>query len=128
MTGARCLAAAFFAVAITCAAVAQAGTTGTIEGRVFDREGNGLRDATISLQSPSFTAQTRSNATGHYHFLSLYPDRYFIVFRRSGHEVMTASVEIHADQVSVCNARLEPVLVGIRIARTNHNRVVPCSF
>jgi hypothetical protein len=128
MTGARRLVAACFAFAFTCAAAAQAGTTGTIEGRVFDREGNGLRDATISLVSPSFTAQTRSNATGHYHFLSLYPDRYFIVFNRSGHEVMTASLEIHADQVSVCNARLAPVVTGLRIARTNRNRVVPCSF
>ena len=121
-------ATAVLALALACAgAGAQAGTTGTIEGRVFDDHRRGLPNAIISIHAPSFTAQTRSDAKGFYHFLSLSPERYYIVFRRGGNGTLTSEIDVHADQITVCNARLYPTLTGLYSTRARDNRIVPCS-
>jgi protocatechuate 3,4-dioxygenase beta subunit len=117
------------AAALTClSSAALAGTTGTIQGRVFDRQGNALPNAVISLHSERRSAQTRSDGHGFYHFLSLYPERYYIVFTRGGNMTLTSEISVHADQVTVCNARLNVALTGLYSTRARDNNVVPCSF
>jgi len=103
-------------------------TTGTIEGRVFDDYGRGLQNAVISLYSPSFTAQARSNAKGFYHFLSVYPEHYYIAITRGGNQTLTSEIDVHADQVTICNAHLYTAITGLYSTRARDNRVVPCSF
>jgi protocatechuate 3,4-dioxygenase beta subunit len=115
-------------IACSTLAASAGATTGTIEGRVFDDHRRGLQDAVISIHAPSFTAQTRSDAKGHYHFLSLYPERYYIVFRRGGNQSLTSEIDVHADQITVCNAHLYVALKGLYSTRARDNRVVPCSF
>jgi hypothetical protein len=106
-----------------------AGTTGAIEGRVTDTEGHPLPNATISLISERVGLQTHSDAGGHYHFLSLYPDEYTLTVRRGGNfTFLSRPFEVHADQVTVCNVRLSPALTGLYITRRTGNRVVPCMF
>jgi len=124
----RLAGALVLAIACSTLAASAGATTGTIEGRVFDDQRRGLPGAVISIHSPSFTAQTRSDAKGFYHFLSLYPDRYYIVFNRGGNQSLTSEIDIHADQITVCNAHLYRALKGIFSTRARDNRIVPCSF
>ena len=118
-------------LAFACAsASAQAGTTGTIQGRVLGSpDGEPLARAKVLLISEDgATFETISDKGGYYHFLSLYPDRYWEVVTRSGRATMvTQPFDVHADQVTECNVRLLPQLTGIFKTQRAGNRVVPCS-
>ena len=128
MTGARRLAAAFFAVAFTCAAVAQAGTTGTIEGRATTQAGQPIPNATVDVRSTAQTVRTTTDGGGYFHFLSLYPEWYVLTVNRKGYFVYVTRFEVHADQVTSCNARLEVQFFGERLPSRHGNKVVTCSL
>lgn len=124
----RPLAAALL-FAAACTARALAGTTGTIEGRVTDTQGKPLAAAVVSLVSQRVRLQAHTDAVGHYHFLSLYPDEYTIVVNRSGHRTfLSRPFEVHADQTTTCNVRLGPALTGLYLTPRSGNRVVPCMY
>ncbi|HWT06923.1 MAG TPA: carboxypeptidase-like regulatory domain-containing protein [Xanthomonadales bacterium] len=129
MTGARRLAAAFFAVAFTCAAAAQAGTTGTIEGRATTQAGRPIPNAAVELFSLAQTLRTTTDGGGYFHFLSLYPDSYLLAVRHNGYfGYLTGWFEVHADQVTSCNARLEVQFLGEFLVPRHGNKVVTCSY
>jgi hypothetical protein len=128
MTAARRLAAACFAFALTCAA-AQAGTTGTIEGRATTRDARPIANATVELFSVGQTLRTTTDGGGYFHFLSLYPDRYVLNVRQRGYfGYLTAWFEVHADQITTCNARMDVLFLGEFLIPRNGNKVVTCSY
>lgn len=77
----RCL----LALALTLAPlVANAGTTGSLAGIVTDAAGHPVADANIAMASPSTLMTTRTDAAGHYCFVSLPPDTYTLTIRKDG--------------------------------------------
>ena len=128
MTARRRLSAALL-IAAACTATALAGTTGTIEGRVTDTQGKPLAAAVVSLVSERVRLQAHTDARGHYHFLSVYPDEYTIVVDRSGHRTfLSQAFEVHADQTTTCNVRLGRALTGLYLTPRSGNRVVTCMY
>ena len=112
-----------------CTATAFAGTTGQVEGRITDRQGRPLPNASITLVSPGVRLMTKSDAHGHYHFLSVYPDEYLVAVRRGGNSsFVSMRFEVQADQTTTCNVRLDPALTGLIANRPQGTRVVPCMF
>jgi hypothetical protein len=85
---------------------AWAGTTGGVQGRVFDSRSNApLAGVRVTAASPSQTVATATDAAGTFRFLSLAPDTYVISFERSGYAPQTLSgVTVLADQTQVLPA------------------------
>jgi hypothetical protein len=128
MTAARRLAAACFAFAFTCTA-AQAGTTGTIEGRATTQDARPIANATVELRSVAETLETTTDGGGYFHFLSLYPDRYMLKVRKRGYfGYLTAWFEVHADHITSCSARMDVLLQGEFAVWYHGNKVVTCSY
>ena len=78
-----------------------AGTTGAIGGTVVDAQSNKpIMGATVSVQSPSQSARTSSDASGRFSFISLAPDTYTVsVAGTSAYDAASVSgVTVQADQ------------------------------
>jgi hypothetical protein len=83
-----------------------AGTTGSISGTVTDPQSNQpVAGATVTVTSPSQSATTHTDPTGHYTFASLTPDTYTIaVTATSARDTASVSgVTVQADQSLVVN-------------------------
>ena len=115
---------------ITVAAQALASTTGTIEGRVVAPDGAPLAAAKIELRSEDAGVErTTSDAHGYFHFLSLYPTKYWLLISHSGYFMYwTHDFEIHADQITICNARMARSFTGLYTLPRHGNNVVTCSY
>ncbi|MBD5634150.1 MAG: TonB-dependent receptor, partial [Candidatus Eremiobacteraeota bacterium] len=101
--------------------VASAGTTGGVQGRVFDEKTKAaLAGARVSIASPSGATTTTTDASGGFRFLSLAPDTYTLSVERSGFSPVSLSgVTVLADQTQVLPAiSLGPVLSEIARVRT----------
>ncbi|HEX3368801.1 MAG TPA: carboxypeptidase-like regulatory domain-containing protein, partial [Candidatus Cybelea sp.] len=69
---------------------ARAGTTGTLRGRVIDATTRApLAGVAVSAVAPSQTAQTVSDASGSYSFISLQPDTYTVSASKSGYDSLS---------------------------------------
>jgi hypothetical protein len=79
---------------------ALAGTTGSINGSLTDSStGKPVSDAAVTASSPSQTATTKTDASGHFVFLSLAPDTYSVSIQKEGYQsVSLAGVTVFADQ------------------------------
>ncbi len=93
------------AILIAAALLAQgtwalAGTTGGLTGTLTDSTtGKPLADAKISVVSPSQSANSTTDAGGHFTFLALAPDTYTVSADKDGYApVSTAGVTVFADQ------------------------------
>ncbi len=77
-----------------------AGTTGSITGTVTDKATNApLADARVTATSPSQSATTTTDATGHFTFLSLGPDTYTLSIEKSGYDSSSESgITVQSDQ------------------------------
>ncbi|MEO7038451.1 MAG: TonB-dependent receptor [Candidatus Elarobacter sp.] len=62
-----------------------AGTTGGVSGFVLDENRQPVVAAKVTIASPSQTASTVSDASGHFAFLSLLPDTYAVTVGRAGY-------------------------------------------
>lgn len=78
---------------------ALAGTTGGISGTVVDTETRApLADAQVTAVSPSQSATARTDASGHFTFLSLTPDTYALSAEKDGYDsVSLAGITVFAD-------------------------------
>ncbi|HEV2037782.1 MAG TPA: carboxypeptidase-like regulatory domain-containing protein, partial [Candidatus Eremiobacteraceae bacterium] len=75
-----------------------AGTTGAISGNVWLADGTPVVAARVTATAPSETANTLSDAHGHYGFLSLAPDTYKVTASKEGYEtVQQIGVTVLAD-------------------------------
>ena len=77
-----------------------AGTTGAITGTVVEKPANApIASAKVTASSPSQTATTVTDASGHFGFLSLAPDSYTISIEKTGFESFSeAGVTVQSDQ------------------------------
>ena len=78
---------------------ALAGTTGQLSGTVTDANGAPLAAAKVSAISPSQQANTTSDSSGHFIFLSLAPDSYTLAAEKQGYDPVSISgINVFADQ------------------------------
>ncbi|HYK54286.1 MAG TPA: TonB-dependent receptor [Candidatus Eremiobacteraceae bacterium] len=88
---------------------ALAGTTGALNGYVVQQGGTALSDAKVTATSPSQTATTTTDATGHFSFVSLVPDTYTITASKDGFDTTSQSgVTILADATQIVHIQLNP--------------------
>jgi hypothetical protein len=86
-----------------------AGTTGTLGGSVFAKGGAPLQDASVAAASPSQSATTRTDSTGHFLFASLIPDTYAVTASKDGYQTVTQpGITIVADNTQNVEFTLEP--------------------
>ena len=87
-------------------AIALAGTTGVVQGRVFDEKTKApLAGAAVTIVSPSGSAAGKTDANGGFRFLSLAPDTYVLSVERTGYESASLSgITVLADQTQVLQA------------------------
>ncbi|MBV9645855.1 MAG: TonB-dependent receptor [Candidatus Eremiobacteraeota bacterium] len=85
-----------FAWATTCSA----GTTGSMSGLVTDTSTQApIANARVSAVSPSQSAVARTDAAGHFYFVSLSPDSYVVSVEAPGYEPASiAGAFVQADQ------------------------------
>jgi hypothetical protein len=96
---------AFVAVVIMLAMLSQgtwalAGTTGNITGQVTDTStGKPVPGAQVQAVSPSQSASSTTDASGHFSFLGLAPDTYTVSVQKDGYTPVSLSdVTVFADQ------------------------------
>ena len=94
---------------------ARAGTTGTLRGRVVDASTQApIAGAAIVASSPSQNAQTVSDASGSFSFISLQPDTYTVSATKSGYDPGSQpGVSIVADQSATVSLSLQKALKTI---------------
>ena len=111
-------AALVVAFVIAASSVARAGTTGTLRGRVVDGATQApLAGATVTAASPSQTAQSTTDASGSFSFISLAPDTYTVSATKTGYEPQSQpGISILADQSASTTLAMQPALRTI--ART----------
>ncbi|HEV2037239.1 MAG TPA: TonB-dependent receptor, partial [Candidatus Eremiobacteraceae bacterium] len=89
--------------------ISSAGTTGTLAGFVFNKAGAPLTSAKVSAVSPSQTATTVTDQTGHFVFASLIPDDYTVRAAKEGYEVTPQTgVLVVADNTQTIEFFLAP--------------------
>jgi len=107
---------------------ALAGTTGGLSGSVTDDKGAALADADVTASSVSQTVTARTDASGHFSFVSLVPDTYTVSLAKTGYRsAAVAGVTIFADQTQTLALRMQPALSTIATvtSRTGGNLVKP---
>ncbi len=98
---------------------ALAGTTGGISGYVRETSGAPVADATLKAVSPSGVASSRTDATGHFNFLSLSPDTYTITVSKEGFaDESVPGVVVFADQTETLNITQDKKLSTIARVRS----------
>jgi hypothetical protein len=108
------------------AAVARAGTTGALTGRVLDRDDRRpVANALVVASSPSQRAAARTDAGGAFTFASLVPDSYELEVRAGGYHVQRLEgVTVFADQARTVLFALAPVAKVIASVRARASTLV----
>jgi hypothetical protein len=109
------------AVALVCGALpAFAGTTGTLTGTVLDASSKApLAGAKVTAASPSQDATVKTDASGHFTFLSLAPDTYTVSVDAEGYQpAAVAGITIVADNARVLSLSTEKALTTIARVRS----------
>ena len=87
---------------------ALAGTTGGLNGVVTDaKSGAPIANAKVTVASPSETSSTKTDASGHFVFLSLAPDTYSVSAEKGDYQsVSQAGVTVFADSTQTVALQL----------------------
>ncbi|MEO6913249.1 MAG: carboxypeptidase regulatory-like domain-containing protein, partial [Candidatus Baltobacteraceae bacterium] len=96
---------------------ALAGTTGSLSGTLVDStNGSPIANATIGVSSPSQSASTTTDASGHFGFISLAPDTYTVSATKDGYAPQSlAGVTIFADNAQIIALKTTKALKNIAI-------------
>ncbi len=99
---------------------ALAGTTGGLAGVVVDAQSNApIAGATVTANSPSQTATTKTDAAGRFTFVSLAPDAYTVAVEHAGYEPVSAPGNaVFADTTQNVTIRMTTQLKTIATVRT----------
>ena len=93
---------------------ALAGTTGGISGVITSQTGSPLASATVTVSSPSQTASTVTDQSGHFQFLSLSPDTYTVSAQKEGYTPASIpGVSVFADNTQTIALHLNAGLKQI---------------
>ncbi len=104
-----------------------AGTTGGLNGTAVDASGTGIPNAKIAVVSPSQSATTQTDATGHFSFISLAPDTYVVSVEKENYEPASISgVTILSDQNQTIRLQTQAKLklIGSQTVRNNTGNLV----
>jgi hypothetical protein len=103
------------ALSFTMLAPARAGTTGTVSGVVLDARTHApLAGVRVTATSPSQTAESTTDAHGHYVFVSLAPDEYTLAAAKQGYDTTSvAGVAVFADATQIINIPIHATLKTI---------------
>jgi hypothetical protein len=87
---------------------ALAGTTGGLNGTVTDaKSGAPIANAKVTVSSPSETSSTKTDASGHFVFLSLAPDTYSVSAEKGDYQAVSqAGVTVFADSTQTVALQL----------------------
>ena len=109
--------------------IGRAGTTGALSGAVvLTGTTTPIADAVITATSPSQTAVARSDAGGHFSFVSLTPDTYTVSVEKSGYDPYAVSgISILADATQTLALQMNKSLrtIGRVTARNASSLVKP---
>ena len=106
---------------------ALAGTTGGLTGSVVDADSSAaIAGATVIAASPSQSATTTTDASGHFTFLTLSPDTYTVSVSKSNYQSITEPGQIvFADTVQTVTVRMTQALKTIaRVSATSAGAIV----
>ncbi len=96
-----------------------AGTTGSLSGVVTTANGAPIADAQVTVMSPSQRATTRTDASGHFSFLSLAPDTYTVGAEKDGYAPTSMpGVTVFADQTQTLQVQMSQTLRTIAVVHT----------
>lgn len=111
----RPLLALMIALFVACQGTwALAGTTGGLQGQVTDDKGSPVAAADIKVTSASQTASTKTDASGHFTFLSLAPDTYTVAIDKDGYNPISyAGVSVFADNQLALSFRMTKAIKEI---------------
>jgi uncharacterized surface anchored protein len=92
------------------AGLARAGTLGNIQGTIRDSaSGAPIAGVHLEIASGSQTANTTTDAHGHFVVLSLQPDDYTMTAQKDGYATRSISgYSVFADQTQVYDLQLDP--------------------
>lgn len=97
-----------------------AGTTGSIAGTVTDERGKPLADVTVSIESPAFIAERKTDARGFYVFPDIAPGPVKVAFYKMKYEVYAATGQVAADTQTILDVCLKAAPTII-ITLTDHS-------
>ncbi|MBV8339166.1 MAG: TonB-dependent receptor [Candidatus Eremiobacteraeota bacterium] len=84
-----------------------AGTTGSIEGKVSDQNGNGLAGAKVTAASQAQHQTATTGTNGFYAILNLSPDTYSVTASKDGYDTATVyGTTVVADQATATDIKL----------------------
>jgi len=84
-----------------------AGTTGSIEGKVTDQNGNGITAAKVTAASPGQHQTVITTNSGFYSILNLSPDTFVVTASKDGYDTATVyGVTVVADQSTAADIKL----------------------
>lgn len=108
----KAIAALVVLALVTIPLQARAGTTGTLRGRVVDAATHApIAGAVVNVTSPSQTAQSTSDASGAFSFISLAPDTYTVSASKADYEPLSQpGISVLADQSATVTLTLARVL------------------
>jgi len=94
---------------------ALAGTTGALTGTVYEAgTTQPLADAQVTASSPSQSVSTKTDASGHFAFVSLAPDTYTVSVAKDGYEPTSQSGQsVFADQTQTLTLGVQKKLKEI---------------
>ena len=94
---------------------ALAGTTGGLSGVVMDAGSSApIAGAEVTVNSPSQSSSATTDATGHFTFLTLAPDTYTVIVKKSGYQDISEPGQIvFADTVQTVALRMTKALQTI---------------
>ena len=107
---------------------ALAGTTGGVSLTVTDENGAPVAGASVTLVSPSQTANNTTDASGHANFLNLAPDTYTVSLEKQGFNPTSyAGLTVFADQQLTLSFKMTKALKEIAkvTTRASGNLVKP---
>jgi carboxypeptidase family protein/TonB-dependent receptor-like protein len=105
-----------------------AGTTGGLSGQVRLSDGTGIAGVNVTATSPSESVSTKTDANGHFVFVSLVPDTYTIVISKDGYNsVSQAGITVIADntQTVTLNTERTVKVIGVVPVRAATELVKP---
>ncbi|HTV73795.1 MAG TPA: TonB-dependent receptor [Candidatus Acidoferrales bacterium] len=106
-----------------------AGTTGGLSGTVSDTDTKKpIAGATVSVVSPSQSLSTKTDAHGHFTFVSLIPDTYVVAVEKQGYESATLQgITVLADQTQTLAIPVKQKLeeIGHATAEAPSNLIKP---
>ena len=105
-----------------------AGTTGALSGIVSLNDGSPLAGATVTASSPSESVSTKTDANGHFAFVSLMPDSYNVTVSKDGYQTVAQDgVTVLADNTQNISIKTEATahIIGVIPVRGNVDLVKP---